>query len=444
MNNSLDSNRTLPLFAVPPNNITLPSVLREYAAIEHTDVVLLVFIAALLIVSVAGNFIIITAFCKSSRLRSPSNVLLLNLAMTGLIATVFALPVWMFTTVLPQLAVRFIWPCRIAAMVTVLFFIVAIFSLAAIAVDRYVYVCLPFRYQRLSTGKNVAIFLVGTWTYAFGLAMIPFIDDDIGEYVFRPLSISVCSQDFNNIIYTSVILGAAILPGYIAILSCNIRVFVVARRQANKIRNLETSIRNSQAKMSDTSDKSTIGVAKPTGLSDASVHFKRLNPWKRASVVVRKQVQRSRVLRTVLVILFVFLFSWTPFIVMAVHSAIFSVTPPAWLEFIVTYIFHASFVLNPLACVFVDKEYRTGVKKVLGLRRREVLRLAVRAFTRGGIGAAARVHRHNISRSGYRSDVGDSTIPSGTRSNAQDVFCIYNPSNGVANDNSELWYIIQK
>ena len=58
----------------------------------------------------------------------------------------------------------------------------------------------------------------------------------------------------------------------------------------------------------------------------------------------------------------------------------FFASPAYYVEFIVVIFVFLNYILNPLLCVIFNKDFRRGVKKSLGLRRKQLVRQALQAF----------------------------------------------------------------
>nr|QIW86033.1 opsin M5 [Neogonodactylus oerstedii] len=155
------------------------------------------------IISVFGNSIVIYLFFKSKILRTPANILVLNVAISDLIMTLSNYPtfiyncfhggVWMFSA---------FW-CSMYGALAGVTGVSTIWSLAMISFDRYNIICNSFNGPKLTRGKAL---LCISWCWAMALLWngLPFFG--WGRYTLEGIldscSFDFLSTDFNNTSYT--------------------------------------------------------------------------------------------------------------------------------------------------------------------------------------------------------------------------------------------------
>ncbi|XP_074869655.1 adenosine receptor A2b [Carettochelys insculpta] len=130
-------------------------------------IVLEVLIAGL---SVAGNVLVCGAVAANSALQNTTNYILVSLAVAdvgvGLLAVPFAI------TISIGLATDF-RSCLFLACFVLVLTQSSIFSLLAVAVDRYLAICIPLRYKSLVTGKRARWLIAVLWLLSFGIGLTP-------------------------------------------------------------------------------------------------------------------------------------------------------------------------------------------------------------------------------------------------------------------------------
>ncbi|XP_063167451.1 neuropeptide FF receptor 1-like [Candoia aspera] len=128
---------------------------------QHTPVVAAIFIMAYLIVflsCMAGNSLVCMVVAKNQRMRTVTNFFILNLAISDLLVGIFCVPTTLIDTLITG------WPfnqviCTMSGLIQGTSVSASVFTLVAIAMDRFHCIVLPFR-ERLSLPKAVVILIV--------------------------------------------------------------------------------------------------------------------------------------------------------------------------------------------------------------------------------------------------------------------------------------------
>ncbi|XP_036907476.1 gastrin/cholecystokinin type B receptor isoform X2 [Sturnira hondurensis] len=128
--------------------------------------------AAIFLMSVGGNVLIIVVLGLSRRLRTVTNTFLLSLAVSDLLLAVACMPF----TLLPNLMGTFIFGtvvCKAVAYLMGVSVSVSTLSLVAIALERYSAICRPLQARVWQTRSHAARVIVATWVLS-GLLMVPY------------------------------------------------------------------------------------------------------------------------------------------------------------------------------------------------------------------------------------------------------------------------------
>nr|ADQ01810.1 opsin protein [Leptuca pugilator] len=226
-------------------------------------------------VSIIGNGMVIYLFNKSQALRTPANILVVNLALSDLIMLTTNVPfftyncfsggVWMFS---PQY-------CEIYACLGAVTGVCSIWLLCFISFDRYNIICNGFNGPKLTTGKAVAGALL-SWIIAVGCALPPFFG--WGKYILEGIldscSYDYLTQDFNTFSYNIFIFvfdyflpAAVIIFSYVFIVKAIFAHEAAMHEQAKKMNNVST-LRSNEAD----SQRAEIRIAK-TALVNVSLWF---------------------------------------------------------------------------------------------------------------------------------------------------------------------------
>ena len=118
-------------------------------------------------VTVMGNTVIIVIICVDKRLHSPMYFFLAHLSALEMLTTSVIVPVMLWGLLLPGMQTA-----SVAACVTQLFLYLALGTtefalLGVMAVDHYVAVCNPLRYNTLMNSHTCISVVIGSWVFGF-------------------------------------------------------------------------------------------------------------------------------------------------------------------------------------------------------------------------------------------------------------------------------------
>uniref|UniRef100_A0A8C4ZLM0 Adenosine receptor B1a n=1 Tax=Gadus morhua TaxID=8049 RepID=A0A8C4ZLM0_GADMO len=131
--------------------------------------------------SVVGNLLVCAAVGLDRKLRTVTNYFLVSLAVADVCVGAVAIPCAILTGVgLPRDNLPL---CLVMLSVLIMLTQSSIFSLLAVAVERYVAIFMPFRYQALMTPRNAVLVIVVTWLLAFliGLAILTLQGEPVNQ-----------------------------------------------------------------------------------------------------------------------------------------------------------------------------------------------------------------------------------------------------------------------
>ncbi|KAL6463485.1 hypothetical protein MHYP_G00278760 [Metynnis hypsauchen] len=133
-----------------------------------------VYIAIELIIavlSIAGNVLVCWAVSINSTLKNATNYFLVSLAVADILVGCLAIP--FAITISIGLCSDF-YGCLFLACFVLVLTQSSIFSLLAVAIDRYLAVKIPLRYKELVTGKRAREIITILWILSFIIGLIPF------------------------------------------------------------------------------------------------------------------------------------------------------------------------------------------------------------------------------------------------------------------------------
>ncbi|XP_066120453.1 cytospin-B isoform X5 [Saccopteryx bilineata] len=127
---------------------------------------------AIALLSVAGNVLVCAAVGLNSALQTPTNYFLVSLAAADVAVGLFAIP---FAITISWGICLDINSCLFLACFVLVPTQSSIFSLLAVAVDRYLAISVPLRYKSLVTGTRVRGVIAVLWVLSFGIGLTPFL-----------------------------------------------------------------------------------------------------------------------------------------------------------------------------------------------------------------------------------------------------------------------------
>ncbi|KAI9546884.1 Melanopsin-A [Dissostichus eleginoides] len=190
---SISPHRLLELSAVTtagPMVTSHPFPTVDVPAHAHYTIGVVILIVG--ITGMLGNFLVIYAFCRSRSLRTPSNIFIINLAITDLLMCVTQTP----TFFINSMHKRWIFGkkgCEIYAFCGALFGICSMITLMVIALDRYVVITRPLASLGGMSRRKALCILAAAWVYSAGWSLPPFFG--WSAYVPEGLMTS-CSWDY--------------------------------------------------------------------------------------------------------------------------------------------------------------------------------------------------------------------------------------------------------
>jgi len=203
--------------------------------------------------SIVGNCLVVYLYMKAPQLKTPANMLVVNLALSDLIMLTTNFPPfayncfsggrWMFSA-------QF---CEIYAALGAVTGVCSIWTLVFISFDRYNIICNGFQGPRLTQGKAMFMCLFA-WAMAIGWALPPFFGwgKYIPEGILDSCSYDYLSQDINTrsynlcmIIFDFTLPCSIIIFSYVFIVKAIFAHEAAMRAQAKKMN--VTNLRSNEA-----------------------------------------------------------------------------------------------------------------------------------------------------------------------------------------------------
>lgn len=188
---------------------------------------LYILLGLMSIITVCGNLLVIISIIYFKQLQTPSNNLILSLAMTDLLVGLVVFPLSMSYSLSYCMFHRELL-CKVRDAIDVILSTTSIFNLCFISVDRYYAVCQPLSYRTKINVRVVSLMILISW----GVSVLVAIGFAITELLQEQ-----CTEDcFSDVILEKVM--APIFSFYLPVvimLYIYLRIFLVAQRQARSI-----------------------------------------------------------------------------------------------------------------------------------------------------------------------------------------------------------------
>ena len=231
-----------------------------------TDFTLYLLFVSGMLVTILGNSFVIVSICHFKQLHSPTNVLILSLALVDLLVGVMVMPYnatrtvhgcWFYGDTFCHLHISFEW----------LLTSLSILHLICIAVDRHEAICNPLHYSRKIT-MSVAVMMVWvSWVlaaaYSYGLLNSKAHEAGLEDFMASITCLGGCFVYSNPLVG---ILGSVMyffLPCTVMICLYT-KIFVVAKRHLRKIGDKNNCLndrgRGGQIKLSECKAAKTLSI----------------------------------------------------------------------------------------------------------------------------------------------------------------------------------------
>ncbi|XP_029310536.1 cholecystokinin receptor type A [Cottoperca gobio] len=366
--NSTDLNKILCNFGI---NIS-ECESEEEPSPEPKDInqtVRIILYSLIFLLSVLGNSLIICVLVRNRRMRTVTNLFLLSLSISDLMVSLFCIPF----TLIPNLMRDFIFGTSICKLVMYFMGVsvsVSTFNLVAISLERYSAICNPLTSRTWQTKSHAAKVITATWMASF-ILMLPYpISSGLKPFTrYNNSTGYMCRLVWSNDViqqswYVSLLLLLFLIPGIVMMTAYGLICLELYRGIT-----FEQSSRKER--------QSSTGSIKP-GESDGCY----LQPSKRKSITgfagsskpkasrvcssssSANLMAKKRVIRMLLVIVFLFFLCWTPVFVVNAWQAFDRRSAYRLTGAPISYIHLLSYTsacVNPIIYCFMNKRFRQGM-----------------------------------------------------------------------------------
>ncbi|NP_001076572.1 trace amine associated receptor 14l [Danio rerio] len=215
-------------------------------------VILYVAAAAVALLTVCGNLLVIISVSHFKQLHTPANILILSLAASDFLTGVFVMPFhlsWLIESCWISGPVM----CSVFNFVSFQATSVSVHTVALIAVDRFLALSFPFLYSDKISPTVICITTLFNWLFSF---LYNFTLLYINGNFVDSVCLGVCVYNIDGISSIIDLLIVFLMPCTLIIILYT-HVFVIAKKHATAIRALQVhnSTESSKNKISDKSER---------------------------------------------------------------------------------------------------------------------------------------------------------------------------------------------
>ncbi|XP_026222771.1 trace amine-associated receptor 13c-like [Anabas testudineus] len=269
------------------------------------------------------NLLVIISISHFRQLHTPTNLLLLSLAVSDFLVGLFAMP---FQILLTE-------PCWLLGdLVCALYYFIpfiivpaSVVNMLLISVDRYVAICDPLHYSTKITHRKVKILILLCWIYSVFYSFL-FLYDNLKQ----PGRYNSCYGECFVMVILAVDLVLSFIIPISAIIILYMRVFVVAVSQARSMRS----------------------------------HIAAVKLQRSGTVTVKKSELKAA--RTLGVVVAVFLMCYCPFYCVSFSGADLMISSST--NTFISFLVYFNSCLNPVIYAFFYRWFRKSIKLIVSLQ----------------------------------------------------------------------------
>ncbi|XP_036382037.1 adenosine A2a receptor a [Megalops cyprinoides] len=296
---------------------------------DASAVIYIVLELVIAVLAVLGNVLVCWAVCLNSNLQSITNFFVVSLAVADIAVGVLAIP---FAITISTGFCAHFYGCLFIACFVLVLTQSSIFSLLAIAIDRYIAIKIPLRYNSLVTGPRARGIIAICWVLSVVIGLTPML----GWNKHTEPTNSSCPAGMMACLFEEVVVMdymvyfnffACVLVPLLLMLAIYLRIFMAARHQLKLI------------------------------------ELKAVHGEKSRSTL-QKEVHAAKSLA---IIVGLFAVCWLPLHIINCFTLFCPrcARPPVWIMYLAIILSHANSVVNPFIYAYRIREFRHTFRKII-------------------------------------------------------------------------------
>ncbi|XP_040455336.1 LOW QUALITY PROTEIN: trace amine-associated receptor 2 [Falco naumanni] len=228
--------------------------------------VMYLFITVAFIFTILGNLVIIASISYFKQLHSPTNFLILSMAITDFLLGFAIMPYSMVRSVENcwYFGMTF---CKVHYSFDLMLCLASIFHLCSIAVDRFYAICHPLHYTSTMTVTAIKQIIAVCWSvptaFAFGVVFSEDYASGIEGYEMLVKCSSLCPIMFNKL-WGAVLFTVGLFAPACIMIGIYVKIFMVSRRHTCKLsqahRHTKSDKKNELSKNKDRKAAKTLSI----------------------------------------------------------------------------------------------------------------------------------------------------------------------------------------
>ncbi|CAJ1086100.1 cholecystokinin receptor type A [Xyrichtys novacula] len=391
---------------------------------DINQTVRIVLYSLIFLLGVLGNSLIIAVLVRNRRMRTVTNLFLLSLSVSDLMLSLICIPF----TLIPNLMRDFIFGTGICKLVMYFMGVsvsVSTFNLVAISLERYSAICNPLTSRTWQTKSHAAKVITATWVASF-ILMLPYpISSTLKPFTRLNNSTGhMCRLIWPNDViqqswYVSLLLLLFLIPGIVMMTAYGLISLELYRGIKFELSNRKSSRERQSSIKTGDSDGCYLQPSKNKSITASNIPSSSSPPMigrvcgnsSTANLMAKK-----RVIRMLLVIVFLFFLCWTPVSVVNAWQAFDRRSAYRLTGAPISFIHLLSYVsacVNPIIYCFMNKRFRQGMLATFTccscLRKRSGLGRSTGTGTLRGEGSKYRAGEKANEQNGHTPPSGAST-----------------------------------
>ncbi|XP_058470181.1 trace amine-associated receptor 4-like, partial [Solea solea] len=277
-----------------------------------------IFGGSLSVLIMCGNLLVIISIVYFKQLHTPTNFLMLSLAVADLLVGLLVVPFSIIIIMSSYWRLHYIL-CRIRSSFDMILSNSSIWNLCCVSVDRYYAVCQPLRYRTKINGHVVGIMILVSWSIATLNTVIQTL-----QSLSKGQNNNKKCVLFQRKAQSTMVLGGFFAFGLPAIIMSSIylKILTVAQKQARSIQSMA---------------KSGTAVSK----------------------------MEKKATKTLSIVMGIFLLSWTPFFVCIAFHRLTNYPIPVHVIQSLKWLGWSNSMLNPFVYAFFYSWFRSAFKMII-------------------------------------------------------------------------------
>ncbi|XP_076332638.1 cholecystokinin receptor-like [Tachypleus tridentatus] len=347
-------------------------------------VCLILLYSIILMLAVVGNMLVIITLAVNKRMRTVTNVFLMNLAISDLLLGVFCMPF----TLAGALLREFVFGeamCRMIPYFQAVSVSVSAWTLVAMSVERYYAICHPLKsreWQTFSHAKRMILIIwAGSLIYMLPVAVLselqPIKESD--KYKCRESWPSITAERLFNILLDILLL---VVPLFIMVVTYSLITATLWRAMHPEVSfTQETTTKKDRQSSGPNVLRSILVRSNPNSPCSSSCVLTTENQISRETDVIpvqtvtntdRSLAQKKRVIKMLFVVVLEFFLCWTPIYVLNTITLFDPVIVYRGLGYYGISFFHllayTSSCCNPITYCFMNSKFRENFMALFGCK----------------------------------------------------------------------------